>query len=159
MDANISFLSSQMKSVIWESREQGELFSPHCTLTWTFIAWRRWVWLQQRIMVLMTDPSAVSLCGMQSASLLLLWHHTHTYTDCDITLGFNQSYLLGSAKISSVSRWFIYAVKRLPPDSTGYKWITLTGFYPSAYMHKKNQQAMASRVTHSRRMHFWVFES
>lgn len=32
-------------------------------------------------MVLMTDPSAVSLCGMQPASLLLLWHkHTNTHT-------------------------------------------------------------------------------
>lgn len=81
MVTNISVLSSQINLVIWESRE---LFSAECTLTWTFIAWCRWVWLQQRIMVLMTDPSAVSLCGMQSASVLLLvWHthkHTHTQT-------------------------------------------------------------------------------
>lgn len=88
--------------LIWlfEKAGSGKLFSVECTLTWTFIAWRRWVWLQQRIMVLMTDPSPVSLCGMQSTSVLLLWHayiHTLTHIHHDITLCFNKSYLLSSA--------------------------------------------------------------
>lgn len=61
-----------------------------CTLTWTFITWRWWVWLQQRIMFLMTDASTGSLCGIQLISALLLLSNIHTR--CYITSGLNQSY-------------------------------------------------------------------
>ena len=108
MDANTSV---QEAKLIWlfEKAENAELFSAECTLTWTFNARCRWVWLQQRIMVLMMDPGAVSLCG---GLPLCYCCETHSHTQ-RLLHYIHQSNLLSSTKISPVSEWFIITCEKI----------------------------------------------
>lgn len=62
------------------------------------------------------DTRAVSLCGMHSAPVLLpLMHytHTHTHTFYNISLDFNQSFLLGSERSAQFQGDLFYAEKIL----------------------------------------------